>query len=116
ELSEKVLGHIQISSKGLSLYQFIKQILSYFIDGTYISIESFNDRKKDSGYAALLENQEEAMSSLHQMKRFFRKLMDNNIGNIIYRKFLHKLFIWRLKIEKPEIIILGVDTIFYYDA
>jgi len=50
------------------------------------------------------------MASSHQIKRFFRKLMDNNIGNNIYRKILHKLFIWRLRIEKPEVIILGVDT------
>lgn len=28
ELSEKILGHLQISSKGLSLYQFIKQMLA----------------------------------------------------------------------------------------
>lgn len=68
ELSEKILGHLRISSKGLSLYQFIKQMLAYFIDGTYMSIESFNDRKKDSGYTALLENKEEAMSSSHQIK------------------------------------------------
>jgi hypothetical protein len=110
ELSEKILGHIRISAKGLSLYQFIKQMLAYFIDGTYMSMESFNDRKKDSGYTALLENKEESMSSSHQMKRFFRKLMNNNISNKIYRKILHKLFLWRLQIEKPEIIILGVDT------
>jgi len=39
----------------------MKQMLAYFIDGTYMSIESFNDRKKDSGYSALLENKEEAI-------------------------------------------------------
>jgi len=36
--------------------------------------------------------------------------MDNNIGNTLYRKILHKLFLWRLRIEKPTVIILGVDT------
>jgi len=110
ELSEKILGHIRISSKGLSLYQFIKQMLAYFIDGTYMSMESFNDRKKDIGYTALLENKEESMGSSHQIKRFFRKLMNNHIGNAIFRKILHKLFLWRLQIEKPTVIILGVDT------
>jgi hypothetical protein len=78
-------------------------MLAYFIDGTYMSMESFNDRKKDSGYTALLENQEEAMSSSHQMKRFFRKLMNNNIGNKIYRKILQKLFLWRLQKVTNEI-------------
>ena len=65
ELSEKILSHLRISSKGLSLYQFIKSRLvgTYFIDGTYMSMESFIDRKKDSGSTALLENQEEAITT-----------------------------------------------------
>jgi len=109
-LTEKILGNIKQKSKGLSLNQFIKQMLAYFIDGTHMSMESFNERGNDSGYIALLENKKEQMASSHQIKRFFRKLMDNNIGNNIYRKFLHKLFLWRLRIEKPEVIILGVDT------
>ena len=50
------------------------------------------------------------MASSHQIKRFFRKLMFNNITNGVYRKILHQLFIWRLKIEKPKYIELGVDT------
>ncbi len=49
KLSEKLLGNIRISSKGLSLYQFIKQMLVYLIDGTYMSMESFNELKKDKG-------------------------------------------------------------------
>jgi hypothetical protein len=40
----------------------MKQMLAYFIDGTYMSMKSFNDREKDIGYSALLENKEEAMS------------------------------------------------------
>lgn len=36
--------------------------------------------------------------------------MNNHIGNAVFRKILHKLFLWRLRIEKPAIIILGVDT------
>ena len=103
ELSEKLLGHIRISSKGLSLYQFIKQMLAYFIDGTYMSIKSFNNRKKDCGYTALLENQEKTMSSSHQVKRFFRELMNNHIGNAIFRKILNNFFSgdYRLKNQQP---------------
>ncbi|MCF6269934.1 MAG: IS1380 family transposase [Melioribacteraceae bacterium] len=110
-LSENILGkQITIGAKGLGLYQFIKQILAYFIDGTYMRMESFNDKKKDRAYTSLLENKGNEMASSHQVKRFFRKLMVNKIGDKIYRKFLHKLFIWRLRIEKPKVIILGVDT------
>jgi len=109
-LTDKILGHIRISKKGLSLYQFIKQMFAYFIDGTYMRMESFNELKKEKSYTSLLENKENEMASSHQIKRFFRKLMNNNIGNNIYRKILHKLFLWRLRIEKPNVIILGVDT------
>jgi len=46
-LSENILGkHLTIGSKGLGVYQFVKQMLSYFIDGAYMSIESFNEKKK----------------------------------------------------------------------
>jgi len=111
KLSENLLGQkLVIGAKGLGIYQFIKQILAYFIDGTYMRMESFNELKRDNAYTSLLENCEDDMASSHQIKRFFRKFMLNNIGNNIYRKILHKLFLWRLRIEKPKVIILGVDT------
>lgn len=109
-LTEKLLGDIRISRKGFPLYQFIKQMFAYFIDGTYMRMESFNKLQKDKAYTSVLENKEEEMASSHQIKRFFRKLMYNKVGNKIFRKFLHALFIWRLRIEKPKVIILGVDT------
>lgn len=36
--------------------------------------------------------------------------MFNNLTNQIWNKILTELFIWRLKIEKPEYIKLGIDT------
>ncbi len=111
KLSDNILGSkLTIGSKGLSLYQFIKQLLAYFIDGTYMSIDNFNSLKKDKAYSSVIENQVSQMASSHQIKRFFRKLMFHNIGNKVYRKILHKLFLWRLRIEKSDVVILGVDT------
>jgi hypothetical protein len=48
------------------------------------------------------------MASSHQIKRFFIKFIFIKDG--IYNKILHELFIWRLLIENPKIIILGIDT------
>jgi len=48
------------------------------------------------------------MHSSHAVKRFFRTFNYYLIG--CFQIMLRKLFIWRLKIEKPEIIILGMDT------
>ena len=81
-LTEEILGFISISKKGLPLYQFIKQMLSYFINGTYMCMESFNEMKKDKSYISLLENKEEEMASSHQVKRFFRKLMNLSLIHI----------------------------------
>ncbi len=103
-----VLLKVVFGSKGLSLQQFLKQIFAYFMDGTDMSISSFDKKKTDKGYASVLENTEPDMASSHQIKRVFMKL--SVIPNILYSKVLHSLFMWRLKIESPKIIILGIDT------
>ena len=96
------------SLKGLSCVQFIKQMLAFFIDGSDCSMTGFDHRKSDEAYAAMLENTPDQMASSHQMKRFFRKL--NFVPNWLYRKILLLIFIWRLHVEKPEIIILFADS------
>ena len=107
-MSATFTSFIVKNSKGLQLQQFLKQILAYFIDGTDMSISGFDRKKNDNGYAALLENQKCDMASSHQIKRFFIKFIFIKDG--IYNKILHELFIWRLLIENPKIIILGIDT------
>lgn len=94
--------------KGLKLQQFLKQMFAFFIDGSHMALSGFDKRQKDKPYAALLENTQQVMASSHQIKRFFRKL--SFLCNTPYRKILHQLFVWRLKIEKPEVIELMVDT------
>jgi len=108
-LFEKYFGCFRTSAKGLPMCQFIKQLLAHFIDGTDMSMSRFDRRKNDEAYAALLENVPEQMASSHQVKRVFSKFA--YIGNRLYRGLLHQLFAWRLKIEKPSIIILFADTI-----
>ncbi len=48
------------------------------------------------------------MASSHQIKRFFKKL--SNVPIFVFRKILHNLFIWRLKISVPKDIELYIDT------
>jgi hypothetical protein len=102
------LSKLKVYSKGLQLDQFLKQVFANLFDGTDMSMTGFDSRKNDQGYAAVLENKLTEMASSHQIKRFFSKL--SVIPNKLYRKILHELFIWRLQIEKPAIIILGIDT------
>ena len=96
------------SPKGLQLLQFIKQMLAYFIDGTDMSISCFDSKKQDESYAAVLENSPEEMASSHQIKRFFKKL--SIVPAFVFRRILKTLFIWRLKIVKPKVIELFIDT------
>lgn len=107
-MSDHLTSVLVINSKGLQLQQFLKQMLAFFIDGTDMSISGFDRKKKDKGYAALLENHTSDMVSSHQIKRFFIKFILIKDG--IFNKILHELFIWRLLIENPKIIILGIDT------
>lgn len=103
-----VILKIVFGSKGLKLQQFLKQMFAYFIDGTDMSISGFDNKKTDKGYTSVLENTENDMASSHQIKRMFIKFII--IPNTLYNKILHELFIWRLKIESPKIIQLGIDT------
>ena len=96
------------SNKGLQLGQFIKQIIAFMIDGTETSISSFDTRKTDPGYASVIENTMEEMASSHQIKRFFAKMAF--IKSKLFNNIIHQLFLWRLQIEKPQIIELGIDT------
>jgi len=107
-LFSKTFGYIKTSSKGLSSYQFIKQMLAHFIDGSDMSMTAFDRRKQDVAYAALLDNRTDDMASSHQIKRFFGKLQ--LCPQRLYRRILLEFFIWRLHIEQPNIIKLFIDS------
>lgn len=101
-------GLFSTNNKGLQLECFLKQMLAFFMDGTNMAIRSFDDRKKDEGYAAIMESTCEQLASSHQIKRYFSKL--SGLSNCIFNKILNELFVWRLRIDKPSIIELGIDT------
>lgn len=96
------------SMKGKAVWNIFKQVFCFFYDGTSRHLVYFDQLKKDEGYAAGIENSKEDMLSSHQIKRFFRVF--SWIAGGAFRKILKSLFIWRIKIEKPEIINLTLDT------
>ena len=107
ELLERYFGKLKRTSKGLSPLSIIKQILCFFIDGTAFSLVRFDELREDPGYAGVIEEPE--LVSSHTVKRFFRKFNIFLLRN--FRFIFHRLFIWRLRIERPSFIVLGVDTI-----
>ena len=107
-ISSTILSLLVKSNKGLQLSGFLKQMFAFLIDGTNTSISYFDQLKTDLGHAAILETTTEQLASSHQVKRFFSKM--SVVTNLIFNKILHELFIWRLKIDRPKVIILGIDT------
>jgi hypothetical protein len=100
-------GELRRSAKGQPIWNIFKQVFCFFYDGTSRHLVYFDQLKKDEGYAAVIENGTGEMVSSHQVKRFFKAFFWLCGG--VFRKILKRLYIWRLKIERPEVIELTVD-------
>jgi hypothetical protein len=96
------------SHKGTGLATLFHQIICFFFDGTNLHLSRFDELAKDEGYSASIETDSKMMVSSHTVKRFFKTISIIRVW--LFRKVLQKLFIWRLNIEKPEIIKIGIDT------
>jgi len=107
----RLFGSIRKNKKGARVEEIIKQLICYFIDGTSERLSGFDEVKGDEGYAWSIETPEERLISSHTVKRFLRKMWWKRMW--LFRVMLQKLFIWRLQVEKPEVIILGVDAVVF---
>jgi hypothetical protein len=76
-----------------------------------MSMSGFDRRKGDEAYAALIESSPDELVSSHQVKRFFRKFL--YVGNWLFRCVLLCLFMWRLRVEQPEVIVLFGDSVVF---
>jgi len=100
-------GQIRRSEKGQPIWNIFKQIFCFFYDGTSRHLVYFDQLKRDEGYAAVIENNMGEMVCSHQVKRFFKAF--SWLCGGVFRRILKRLFIWRLKIERPEKIELTID-------
>ncbi len=105
---EGSFGSVRKSSKGLPVWNIFKQIFCWFYDGTSRHLNYFDKLKNDEGYASAIENGKDEMASSHQIKRFFKSF--SWVCGRPFRKILRKMFVWRLKLEKPDVIDLTLDT------
>ena len=96
------------NAKGSPLRSIFHQIICYFFDGTDLHMSRFDHLKRDTGYAGVIETEAEEMISSHTAKRFFRSISIVRVW--LFRKVLKQLFLWRLAIEKPDVIKIGIDT------
>jgi len=102
------LGPVRKSAKGASASECLRQVLLFLVDGTSRHLTYFDDLKADEGYAATIEREPGDLLSSHAMKRFFGAIGWGRIW--LLRKLLQELFIWRLNLERPAIVILDLDV------
>ena len=105
---EDLFCKIRKSRKGQEISEIFKQLFCFFMDGTSRHLVYFDTLKKDEGYAGSIETDPENMLSSHAVKRFFGAIWLP--WTFMFRKVLQKLFLWRLHIVKPLVIVLGLDT------
>jgi len=105
---ELLFGHLRRSGKGKPVWQVLMQVLCFFFDGTSRHLSYFDQLKRDDGYAAMLEESSDRLASSHAIKRLF-KLFSWTDGKS-FRWLLKNIFMWRIQLERPSIVILTVDT------
>lgn len=105
---DRYFGSIRKSRKGILVFELFKQVLCFMADGTSRHVTYFDQLADDPGYAGSIETEMPQMASSHRIKRFFKAFAWTRI--FLFRKLLQRLFIWRLNIEQPEVIELGIDT------
>jgi hypothetical protein len=105
---ERWLGPIRKNKKGSAAAECMRQILLFLIDGTSRHLTHFDTLKDDAGYAATIERKAGDLLSSHAVKRFFGSITCGRIW--LLRKVLQEIFIWRLCLEKPEVMILDLDV------
>ena len=108
DLVESVVGFLRSSKKGKAVSYIIRQIVAYFIDGSMKAISGFDRLRDDAGYAAIMEVEQDNLLSSHSVKRFFRKF--SLARSFLFRRILNALFIWRLGVSRPSVILLDLDT------
>ena len=108
DLLEEAFGFLRRSKKGLEVWNLFHQLFCFFADGTSRHLSYFDHLKEDPGYAAVVQVTSEEMASSHTIKRFFKRFSWTT--GKTFRGILKDLFVWRLNITRPNLIVIGIDT------
>jgi hypothetical protein len=107
-LLTRYFGSIRKSSKGIRVVEAFKQVMCFFLDGTDMHLTYFDHLAADTGYASTIETDPGELVSSHQMKRFLKGF--SFCRNFLFRRLLQDLFVWRLQVQKPQAVLLDLDT------
>jgi len=107
QIMGKLFGFMRKNKKGVPVVDMLIQLLCFFMDGTSPHLTSFDELIKDNSYAPLIGCNPEHLASSHAVKRFFGAFPSKDL---LFRHLLQKIFLWRLKINQPAVIELGIDS------
>jgi hypothetical protein len=105
-LAEQFSG-LRKSRKGIDLWEAFRQLLCFFMDGTNLALSHLDELAEDKGYAATIGTPGGQMLSSHQVKRLFGKFNVSLFAQ--FRSLLRRFFAWRLKLERPHVVLLNLD-------
>ena len=105
---DRLFGSVRKNAKGLAATTLFHQLFCFFLDGTSRHLVRFDEIGEDEGYAAAIETQPRHMASSHAIKRFMGAFSWPRIW--LFRRLLLRLFLWRLELEAPPAVILGIDA------
>ena len=105
------LNPVKKSGKGASDIDTYLQILLNFMDGTNTSLTGFDALRDDPAWADCCGVAQEDAVSSHSVKRFVGTMPRNAARKI--RRLMLSVFKKALKVQKPEAIVLDVDTVVY---
>ena len=105
---DRLFGSVRKNSKGLPVAALFHQLFCFFLDGTSRHLVRFDELGEDEGYAAAIETEPGHMASSHAIKRFMGAFSWPRIW--LFRRLLLHLFLWRLKLEAPPAVVLGIDA------
>jgi hypothetical protein len=105
---DRWFGSIRKNRKGLPITELFKQVLCFFVDGTSRRLTYFDQLREDEGYSGGIETDSADIASSHQVKRFFKAFAWTRV--FLFRRLLQTLSLWRLRILRPEVVELGIDT------
>ena len=101
-LLERYFESIRKSKKGVAVFEILKQVLCFMVDGTSRHVCYSDPLIKDTGCAGTIETDTRDMVSSHQVKRSFKGFAWTRV--FLFRRLLQTLFIWRLTLTQPELI------------
>jgi hypothetical protein len=107
-IMKTMFGTIRKNKKGVPVDDLFFQLLCFFMDGTCRHLTRFDSLKDEKSYAPLIGCEPQHLASSHAVKRFFRAFAFRGVHP--FRHLLQKIFLWRLNIEKPAVIELGIDS------